>query len=100
MTVTEVFSLGKGDGGQEAGRSVPGCGCSRGGRSGSGGPRVERDRGNSDALDGGEKMKKTLMNSHYVLMFESNFSCLVGTEHVLKNLFFHSTRLAGFEIYL
>lgn len=50
VTVTDVLSWGRGVGGPAAGRSVPGCGCSRGGRSGSGGPRGERDRGNSDAL--------------------------------------------------
>lgn len=52
VTVTEVLSWGRGGGGPAAGRSDPECGCSRGGHSGSGGPRVERDQGNSDALEG------------------------------------------------
>lgn len=54
VTVTEVFSWGRGGGAPAAGHSVLGCGCSRGGRSGSGGPRVERGRGNSDALGEGK----------------------------------------------
>ena len=57
--VTEVSSWGTGwgtaGGGLEAGRSVPGCGCSQGGRSGSGGPRGKSGRGSSDALWGGEE---------------------------------------------
>lgn len=59
VTVTEVLSWGREVGGPAAGRSVPGCGCSRGGRSGSGGPRVGRGRGNSGAL-GGEEMNNTM----------------------------------------
>lgn len=37
VTVTEVFSSGTGAGAAVAGRSDPGCGCSQGGHSGSGG---------------------------------------------------------------
>lgn len=61
--VTEGFSWGRGrargGGAPAAGRSVPGCGCSPGGRSGSVGPHEERGRGSSDTLRGKELAVRT-----------------------------------------
>lgn len=50
--LTEKSSWGRGTagGGAAGGHSVRGCGCSPGGRSGSGGPRGGRGQGSSDAL--------------------------------------------------
>lgn len=81
VTVTEEFSWERGVGGLVAGRSVPGCGCSLGGRSGSGGLRVEHDRGNSDALGGGDEQTLRTRGALFILL-KANIPTLISLHEI------------------